>query len=136
MRNDQGDPDVDVVLTTREVNRLLRMENIAPGEIDEIELDNPFSAGSGAANIFGSTGGVMEAALRTAYHSVTGENPDPDAFHDVRGQDGWKEASFDIKGIPVRVAVVNGLGNAGKLLDHGLPGRLRRWRRTADPRQR
>ena len=117
MRNDQGDPDVDVVLTTREVNRLLRMENIAPGEIDEIELDNPFSAGSGAANIFGSTGGVMEAALRTAYHSVTGENPDPDAFHDVRGQDGWKEASFDIKGIPVRVAVVNGLGNAAKLLD-------------------
>ncbi len=117
MRNAAGAPDVDVVLTTRELDRLLRMENIAPDEIDEIELDNPFSMGSGAANIFGSTGGVMEAALRTAYHSVTGKNPDPDAFHDVRGEKGWKEASFDIAGVTVRVAVVHGLGNAAKLLN-------------------
>lgn len=117
MKNTAGLPDVDIVLTTREVNRLLHMESIAPGEIDEVPLDNPFSMGSGAANIFGSTGGVMEAALRTAYHSVSGENPAPDAFREVRGMDGWKEKTFEIAGTPIRIAVVNGLGNAARLLD-------------------
>ena len=58
----------------------------------------------------------MEAALRTAYNLVTGENPDPDAFESVRGQDGWKESTFEINGTKLNVAVVNGLGNADKLL--------------------
>ena len=111
-----GDPDVDVVLTTREVDRLIRSEYIDPKAIEDIELDMPLGVGSGAGNIFGATGGVMEAALRTAYNLVTGSNPDPDAFKDVRGQDGWKEAKFEINGITLNVAVVNGLGNADKLL--------------------
>lgn len=111
-----GDPDVDVVLTTREVDRLIRSEFINPAEIEDRELDMPLGIGSGAGNIFGATGGVMEAALRSAYFLVTGSNPDPDAFKDVRGQDGWKEASFDINGTALKVAVVNGLGNADKLL--------------------
>ena len=111
-----GDPDVDVVLTTREVDRLIRSEYIDPKSIEDIELDMPLGVGSGAGNIFGATGGVMEAALRTAYNLVTGSNPDPDAFRDVRGQDGWKEAKFEINGITLNVAVVNGLGNADKLL--------------------
>ena len=111
-----GDPDVDVVLTTREVDRLIRSEYIDPKAIEDIELDMPLGVGSGAGNIFGATGGVMEAALRTAYNLVTGSNPDPDAFRDVRGQDGWKEAKFEINGITLNVAVVNGLGNADKLL--------------------
>ena len=111
-----GDPDVDVVLTTREVDRLIRSEFINPAEIEERALDMPLGIGSGAGNIFGATGGVMEAALRSAYFLVTGSNPDPDAFKDVRGQDGWKEASFDINGTTLKVAVVNGLGNADKLL--------------------
>ena len=111
-----GDPDVDVVLTTREVDRLIRSEFINPAEIEDRALDMPLGIGSGAGNIFGATGGVMEAALRTAYNLVTGSNPDPDAFKDVRGQDGWKEATFDINGTTLKVAVVNGLGNADKLL--------------------
>ena len=111
-----GDPDVDVVLTTREVDRLIRSEFINPAEIEDRALDMPLGIGSGAGNIFGATGGVMEAALRSAYFLVTGSNPDPDAFKDVRGQDGWKEATFDINGTTLKVAVVNGLGNADKLL--------------------
>lgn len=111
-----GDPDVDVVLTTREVDRLIRAEQIKPGEISDMPLDMPLGIGSGAGNIFGATGGVMEAALRTAYNLVTGTNPDPDAFSAVRGQDGWKEATFDINGTKLNVAIANGLGNADKLL--------------------
>lgn len=111
-----GNPDVDVVLTTREVDRLIRSEYIDPRSIEDTGLDMPLGVGSGAGNIFGATGGVMEAALRTAYNLVTGSNPDPDAFRDVRGQDGWKEATFEINGITLNVAVVNGLGNADKLL--------------------
>lgn len=111
-----GDPDVDVVLTTREVDRLIRSEFINPAEIEDRALDMPLGIGSGAGNIFGATGGVMEAALRSAYFLVTGSNPDPDAFKDVRGQDGWKEATFDINGTMLKIAVVNGLGNADKLL--------------------
>lgn len=111
-----GDPDVDAVLTTRELVRLLRSSQINPHSLKDEELDMPLGVGSGAGNIFGATGGVMEAALRTAYALVTGQNPDPDTFSAVRGQDGWKEKTFDLAGTPVRVAVANGLGNANKLL--------------------
>ena len=111
-----GDQDVDVALTTREVTRLIKMLQIVPNALEDRPLDMPLGVGSGAGNIFGATGGVMEAALRTAYKLVVGENPDPDAFKDVRGMDGWKEATFDLAGTPVRVAITNGLGNADKLL--------------------
>ena len=111
-----GDPDVDVVLTTREVDRLIRSMHIMPDKLEERELDMPLGIGSGAGNIFGATGGVMEAALRTAAAIVNGKNPDPDAFRAVRGMDGWKEAVFDLAGTPLRVAVANGLGNADRLL--------------------
>ena len=67
--------------------------------------------------IFGATGGVMEAALRSAYYLVTGENPDADAFSLVRGLDGWKEAVYDIKGTKVKVAVASGLANTRKLME-------------------
>ncbi len=111
-----GDPDVDLALTTRELFRLIRSLNIDPLLIEEVLLDAPFAFGSGAGNIFGATGGVMEAAFRSAYFLATGGNPDPDAFRDVRGMDGWKEATFQILGKTLRVAVVNGLGNADRLL--------------------
>ncbi len=112
-----GEPDVDVSLTTREVDRLIRQLHIMPAQIKDRPLDLPLGIGSGAGNIFGATGGVMEAALRTAYKLVVGENPDPDAFKEIRGMDGWKEATFDVGGTPVRVAITNGLGNAEKLLN-------------------
>lgn len=89
-------PDVDAVLTTRELSRMIRSEHILPAELKEEEFDEPLGVASGAGIIFGATGGVMEAALRSAYYLVTGKNPSPDAFRDVRGMDGWKEATFHI----------------------------------------
>ena len=109
--------DVDLVLTTRELDRLIRADNIQPDDLKEEEFDPIFGEGSGAGVIFGATGGVMEAALRSAYFLITGENPEADSFKSVRGMDGWKEASFTIPTAgEVKVAVVSGLGNARKLL--------------------
>ncbi|MCD7833460.1 MAG: [FeFe] hydrogenase, group A [Lachnospiraceae bacterium] len=110
-------PDVDVVLTTREVDRLIRAEQIRPALLPEEEFDMPLGVGSGAGVIFGATGGVMEAALRSAYYLVTGRNPDPDAFKKVRGNKGWKEAEFNLAGTQLKVAVVSGLGNTRKLIE-------------------
>lgn len=113
----QSDPDVDAVITVRELGRLLRLMHIDVPGLEESDFDDPMDEGTGAAVIFGATGGVMEAALRSAYFLVNGKNPDPDAFKDVRGLDGWKEKTFDFGGRDVRIAVASGLGNAGKLLD-------------------
>ncbi len=118
--NDAGaGQDVDAVLTTREVVRMIRAEHIMPQYLEEEEFDTPpLGISSGAAVIFGATGGVMEAALRTAYYLVTGgENPDPDAFKEVRGREGWKEASFDLAGNNIKVAVASGLGNTRRLME-------------------
>jgi len=113
-----GDPDVDVVLTTREMTRLLRSEHIVPALLEEQEFDSPLGTGTGAAVIFGATGGVMDAALRSAYYLVTGENPPADAFTAVRGMKAWKEATFTVPGAgDVRVAVVSGLGNTRRLME-------------------
>lgn len=113
-----GDPDVDVVLTTRELGRLLRSEHIVPADLPEESFDSPLGSGTGAAVIFGATGGVMDAALRSAYFLVTGRNPDPDAFAEVRGDKPWKEATYTIPGAgAVRVAVVSGLGNTRHLME-------------------
>ena len=116
--NDSGaGMDVDMVLTTREFDRVLRSELITPINLEEEEFDSPLGIASGAGVIFGATGGVMEAALRTAYYIINGENPKPDAFQMVRGLDGVKEASLEIGGIPVRAAVVSGLANTKRLLE-------------------
>ncbi|MCI1965710.1 MAG: [FeFe] hydrogenase, group A [Oscillospiraceae bacterium] len=116
--------DVDVVLTTREVDRMIRAEHIQAKDLPEEEFDTPLGAGSGAGVIFGATGGVMEAALRSAYYLTTGKNPDPDAFRKVRGMEGWKEARFDLNGTPLRVAVVSGLGNTRQLVESVLSGKV------------
>lgn len=109
--------DVDLVLTTRELDRLIRADNIQPDDLKEESFDPIFGEGSGAGVIFGATGGVMEAALRSAYYLITGENPEPDSFKSVRGMKGWKEATFEIKGLQVRVAVASGLGNTRRLME-------------------
>ena len=117
LRNADGDPDVDVVLTTREMVRMFRGDQINPKLLEETPFDSPLGTGTGAAVIFGATGGVMDAALRTAFYKITGKNPDADAFTDVRGDEGRKEAVFHIPGAgEVRVAVVSGLANARRLL--------------------
>lgn len=116
--NDAGfGSDVDIVLTTRELARFIKADNIVAEDLENTPFDGIFGEGSGAGVIFGATGGVMEAALRSAYFLVTGENPAPDTFRDVRGMDGWKEAKFDLAGTELKVAVASGLGNTRKLVE-------------------
>lgn len=112
-----GIKDVDYVLTTREICRLIKSEQIDVASLPEEEFDSPLGEGSGAGVIFGATGGVMEAALRTSYSIVTGKNPKPDAFSNVRGMDGWKEAEFKLGGAVLKTAVASGLGNTRKLIN-------------------
>lgn len=109
--------DVDLVLTTREAARLLRLRGVEPANLPEEDFDSPLGTGSGAAVIFGATGGVMEAALRTAYFVLEGKNPDPDAFKAVRGMDGRKEVAVTIAGKQVRACVASGLANARKVVE-------------------
>lgn len=119
MQSTAAGPDVDLVLTTREFARMVRAEHIDVPVLAESPFDSPLGDGTGAGVIFGATGGVMEAALRSAYFLATGENPPADAFHDVRGnitRGGWREATFDLAGTPLRCAVASGLANARHLL--------------------
>ncbi|MBR5740416.1 MAG: iron hydrogenase small subunit, partial [Firmicutes bacterium] len=109
--------DVDLVLTTREVDRIIRSDGIEPDELYDMPFDRIFAEGSGAGEIFGSTGGVMEAALRSAYFLATGKNPDPEAFSQVRGTGGWREATFDLAGQELKIAIVSGLGNVRKMIE-------------------
>ena len=123
MRGECG-PDVDIVLTTRELVRMMRADSINPRFIAEESVDSPMGAHTGAGVIFGTTGGVMEAALRTASFALTGENPDPDAFSEVRTEPGLREVTYEVAGIPVRCAVVSGLGNARKLVEQLKEGKV------------
>lgn len=128
MRDACGDPDVDIVLTTREFTRMVRADHILIDEIPNTDFDHPLGTSTGAAAIFGTTGGVMDAALRTAYHMITGFNPDADDFEEVRDvQFGeGREATFEIPGAgSVKVAVISGLGNARKLLNAIKSGKAR-----------
>ena len=109
--------DVDLVLTTRELCALIKEEGVQAERLAEEEWDTPLGVSTGAGVIFGATGGVMEAALRSAYFLVTGKNPEPTAFTEVRGLDGWKEAKFVLPGKTLKVAVAHGLGNARKLIE-------------------
>ena len=118
LRDACGDPDVDAVITTRELGRLLKSYHVNLRDLDEAPFDSPLGTGTGAAVIFGASGGVMDAALRSAYYLATGSNPPPDAFTAVRGTRGWKESCFEVPGAgTVRVAVVSGLGNARALME-------------------
>ncbi len=113
--------DVDAVLTTRELVKMIRSAHIRPDTLVEIPGDSPMHAGTGAGVIFGATGGVMEAALRTAYFTLKGENPSADAFKAVRSggfqeNAGVQEAEFAIGDIKLRTAAVSGLGNTRRLL--------------------
>ena len=97
---------------------MFRGSCIVPEDLEEAEFDSPLGSGTGAAVVFGATGGVMDAALRSAYYLVTGQNPDADTFREVRGSKPWKEAAFAIPGAgEVKVAVVSGLTNTRKLME-------------------
>lgn len=119
-----GTHDVDIVLTTRELIRLLRSEHINPAYLTEEPFDNPLGQSTGAAVIFGVTGGVMEAALRTAYKAIEGQEAPADAFVDVRGEAGRKVREFTLGGKTLRTCTVSGLGNANKLLEQLQAGKV------------
>ncbi|MBQ3270207.1 MAG: iron hydrogenase small subunit [Clostridia bacterium] len=112
-----GLADVDVVITTRELARMIKEANIEFDKLPDGDFDSLMGESTGAAVIFGATGGVMEAALRTAYEVITGQKLENVDFHDVRGIEGIKEATVNIGGTDVNVAVANGTGNATKLLE-------------------
>lgn len=112
-----GVPDVDITITTRELARMIKQAGIMFNDLPDEKCDSPLGTGTGAAVIFGATGGVMEAALRTAVWKLTGENTDsPVEFKEVRGVEGIKEAEYDVAGKKVRVAIASGLANAKTLL--------------------
>ena len=112
-----GMRDVDAVLTTREFIKLIHYVGLSFKDLPESEFDSPLGTGSGAGAIFGATGGVMEAALRTVYEKVTGKEAKPLEFNDVRGFAGVKEATYDLGVRKVKVAVCHTLLNARKMMD-------------------
>lgn len=114
--NSSGYKDVDEVITTRELAKMIKQAGINFLALPEEEADNPLGEYSGAATIFGVTGGVMTAALRTAYFYITGNELEKLNFHGLRDLEGVKVAEVDINGIQVRIAVVNGVGNAAAVM--------------------
>ena len=119
-RDDQsaaGVPDVDIVITTRELARLIRRVGLDFNRLPEEDFDNVMGESTGGGIIFGATGGVMEAALRTAVEKLSGEESAEINFKEVRGTDGIKEATYNVAGTEVKVAITSGMANAKKIMD-------------------
>lgn len=112
-----GNPDVDIVLSTRELAELIKTYNIDLSEVEPQDFDDPLGESTGAAVIFGATGGVIEAATRTAYEVFTGKKLDNVEFKQLRGLEGIREAYVDFDGTPIHIGIAHGLGNARKLLE-------------------
>ena len=116
-QNAAGVPDVDVSLTVRELAKMIERADIDFISLEDDKFDDPLGISTGAAAIFGATGGVMEAALRTAVETLTKEELPDLKFDDVRGLEGIKEASYDVAGMTINVAVASGTSNAKKLME-------------------
>jgi NADP-reducing hydrogenase subunit HndD len=112
-----GNPDVDYSISTRELARLIKAANINFKSLPEEDYDNPLGMSTGAGVIFGVTGGVIEAAVRTAYELHTGKKLPKIDFEELRGLDGIRTATIDFDGIPINIGIAHQLGNARKLLD-------------------
>ena len=112
-----GYPDVDIAITTRELARMIESAGIFFKHLPDEEFDNPFGESTGAATIFGTTGGVMEAALRTAVETLTGKELENVDFKEVRGMKEVKEAEYNVDGTKIKVAVASGTKNAKVILD-------------------
>lgn len=128
-RENQGNnglADVDIAITTRELVKMINRAGIRFNELEDAAYDSPLGNGTGAAVIFGATGGVMEAALRTAVWKLTGENDDsPVEFKEVRGVEGVKTATYNVAGMDITVAVASGLANARNLLEKIKSGEIK-----------
>ncbi len=112
-----GNPDVDYSISTRELAHLIKQLNISFNELPEEDFDHPLGESTGAAVIFGTTGGVIEAAVRTAYEVQTGKKLQKIDFEELRGMEFIREATIDFDGLPIRIGIAHGLGNARKLLE-------------------
>ena len=123
MSADGSHPDVDLVMITREIMRFIQMAHINVADLPDMPFDNPLGTGTGAAVIFGASGGVMEAALRSAYFLLMGKNIEPEAFKEVRGHTKRRELEVEVAGVPVRCAVVSSLSEARKLIRDVKTGR-------------
>lgn len=125
MREDmsvEGDPDVNYVLYTRELVRLIRFANVDFQSLPESDFDSPLGESTGAGTIFGATGGVMEAVVRTAYSIYTGKPAPKIDFQELRGFEGIKKATIDFDGVQIKLGIAHGLGNARKLAESILNG--------------
>ena len=145
-----GNPDVDFSISTRELAHFIRQANIDFNNLPDMEFDSPLGESTGAGVIFGNTGGVIEAAVRTAYEIHTGKKLSRFDFEELRGMEGVRQATIDFDGLALNIGIAHGLGNARKLLDevrgrkikipryrgHGMPGRLHRWRWPAPASRR
>jgi NADP-reducing hydrogenase subunit HndD len=112
-----GNPDVDYSVSTREFANLIKRANIDFNGLEESDFDNPLGESTGAGVIFGTTGGVIEAAVRTAYEVHTGKELPKLDFDELRGMEGIRSATIDFDGLPINIGIAHGLGNARKLLD-------------------
>ena len=118
VNSDPGIKDTDYVITTRELVRMLKVANVDISKLNPEPFDKPLGEGTGGAVIFGTTGGVMEAAVRNAYYMLTGKNPpDPDNFIQWKWLDRWRETEVTVAGVTVRLAVTSGLGCARDLVE-------------------
>ncbi len=112
-----GNPDVDISISTRELAKLLKQANIDLSKLTDGEFDNPLGASTGAADIFGRTGGVIEAATRTLYEVITGETLEAVEFEALRGWEGFRAANVKVGDLELRIGIAHGLGEARKMLD-------------------
>ena len=118
-----GNPDVDFSISTRELAAFIKQANIDFNDLPDMDFDRPLGESSGAAVIFGNTGGVIEAAVRTAYEIYTGKKLSRLDFTELRGMEGVRQATIDFDGFPLSIGIAHGLGNARKLLDEVKAGR-------------
>lgn len=118
-----GDPDVNYSISTRELANLIRLANITFNELPDEDFDQPLGESTGAGVIFGTTGGVIEAACRTAYEIHTGKTLEKVDFEQLRGMDGVRSATVDFDGLELKIGIAHGLGNARKLLEDIKAGR-------------
>jgi NADP-reducing hydrogenase subunit HndD len=118
-----GNPDVDFSISTRELAHFIRQANIDFANLPDSDFDRPLGESTGAGVIFGNTGGVIEAAVRTAYELYTGKKLSRLEFNELRGMEGVRQATIDFDGFPLSIGIAHGLGNARKLLDEVKAGR-------------
>ena len=118
-----GDPDVNISITTRELAHMIRFANMNFDELEESDFDRPLGESTGAGVIFGTTGGVIEAAVRTAYEIQTKKTLPKLDFTELRGLAGIRSATIDFDGVPVKIGIAHGLGNARRLVEEIRAGR-------------